>query len=530
MASRRKSNKKKISRRIKRKMNKKKISRRIKRKISMGNKRKKISRMRSNKRFIGGEFINAGAEGVLYSNPRPPCQGENLVDIPYGEIGKLFPNIYLSSAEAEWNARSILEGIMSLEDINKYFVLPIKKCELDKELLIQEPYNTTKWRQNKRGEYNNRIFKNTEEQIPEEWNTMVVYPLAEMDLLDVLLKGVTTHRFINIIISLKNILEALKILQDNNLFYGDLTIENILLDKNTLKIADIGNVQKIGLETNLKSIPEHYNSYLYPSTTALLSNFVRDTDGTYKAKQLSDVILSPELLLKLYNDGSKNYRNETVYFDKLNEGLTYRFLNMLSIPENKQQIFNEAQLKFVNDIKNKLIGQKFFNYINIKFLIDNLNKNPLPEPVINNKYITKINKIYEQFSNMEELKNDLLKRIDIYSIGIIILIIINTYITTNIHIYRQDLIIKLYNIIYLCCNQEAKCANINEIISKYDAIIHVYSQILEEESRRQESARQKEEEEIKAETTQKTERQETQKRQLESQQELTDKLQRISTP
>jgi Skp family chaperone for outer membrane proteins len=131
---------------------------------------------------------------------------------------------------------------------------------------------------------------------------------------------------------------------------------------------------------------------------------------------------------------------------------------------------------------------------------------------------------------MEELKNDLLKRIDIYSIGIIILIIINTYITTNIHIYRQDLIIKLYNIIYLCCNQEAKCANINEIISKYDAIIHVYSQILEEESRRQESARQKEEEEIKAETTQKTERQETQKRQLESQQELTDKLQRISTP
>ena len=195
MASRRKSNKSN-----KKRMNKKKISRRIKRKISMGNKRKKISRMRSNKRFIGGEFINAGAEGVLYSNPRPPCQGENLVDIPYGEIGKLFPNIYLSSAEAEWNARSILEGIMSLEDINKYFVLPIKKCELDKELLIQEPYNTTKWRQNKRGEYNNRIFKNTEEQIPEEWNTMVVYPLAEMDLLDVLLKGVTTHRFINIII------------------------------------------------------------------------------------------------------------------------------------------------------------------------------------------------------------------------------------------------------------------------------------------------------------------------------------------
>ena len=239
----------------KRKITKRKKSRKYKQRNS--NQRNKI-----NKRIIGGRYVAAGQEGVLYTNPRPPCVGERHGQIVYSEIGKIFPDNYASSAHAEMYASRILEEIS--ENPSQYFVMPIKECKINKELINNKevPY-TVEWRQNKDGMFNNRILRNAEENLSEDWNTMVVYPLGQMDLFDILSSTYEVISFVDVLNKFTNVLEGVKLLQDNNLFYGDFSLENILLIDGVLKIADIGNIQEIYHGTDMKSIPYFYYSYIY---------------------------------------------------------------------------------------------------------------------------------------------------------------------------------------------------------------------------------------------------------------------------
>ena len=168
--------------------------------------------------------------------------------------------------------------------------------------------------------FNNRILRNAEENLSEDWNTMVVYPLGQMDLFDILSSTYEVISFDDVLNKFTNVLEGVKLLQDNNLFYGDFSLENILLIDGVLKIADIGNIQEIYHGTDMKSIPYFYYSYIYPSIAALSYWFLpHDTVTGYKVTQIEQVKLSNKLLQKLYVDSIKKYGIN----EQINENIIY---------------------------------------------------------------------------------------------------------------------------------------------------------------------------------------------------------------
>ncbi len=454
-------------------------------KIKQTNKRKIKQKNKISKKLIGGRYVNAGAEGVLYNAPRPPCNNETIDQISgLVEIGKLFPDEYTSSADAEIYASSILSEISEISEINasQYFVIPVKKCKINKDLLKMDPYNKSKWRTNGKGEFNNRIFKNADEELPANWNDMVVYPLGEMDLYDILSEGISFFQFCTLLKSFTNVLEGVKLLQDNNLFYGDFSIENILLIDNTFKIADIGNIQEINHNTKMKLLPYTYYKYMYPSIAALTYCFLPSQPPTitgYKVTEAKQIKLSIKLLKKLYDDSlikvSINAQD--------NYNINNRFIDTFIITVDMG--FTEKQIERVTKIKTQLLQQKFFGFLNLDEYILYLKKSKQEQeqeplnilPYMNAIYNSvNVMKSVNDIEKMEIIKKDLLKRIDLYSIGIIILNIVNIYIVSTPNtekINHPDLIVDLYTkIVFLCCNQMTqKCADIYDVILEYTAII-----------------------------------------------------------
>ena len=475
MATRRKQSRMKQIRRkqsrrkqIKRKQSRMKQSRRK----QTNRRRKRIS-----KRLIGGRFVNAGSEGVLYDQPRPPCIGEKINQINYSEIGKLFPDNDKgsSNADIEIFASNILLDIT--DTASQYFVMTVKKCKINKELFITDEAYKGNWRTNSEGYFNNSILTNDDIDLPPNWNDMVVYPLGEMDLFDILSQGITFDDFNSILKMFKNVLNGVKLLQDNdnNLFYGDFSIENILLIDGTLKIADIGNIQEINQHTNMKSLPYFYYNYMHPSIAALTYWFLPKPEPNPEP-QLNQITLSIPILKSLYDDSySKFGIIEEKNFDNINDKLRSRFIDAFK-GVTKEKGFDDKQVRTVIAIKTELLKQKLFNIKNVSLSFKNFilflknEASQVEMEVVDNKYLYK--EYYKSFTDIEKLKIDLLKRIDLYSIGIIILNIINSYIVSNPDkIMFHDLIIKLYRVVFLCCNQMNPLCDINKIIETYNYII-----------------------------------------------------------
>ena len=83
----------------------------------------------------------------------------------------------------------------------------------------------------------------------------------------------------------------------------------------------------------------------------------------------------------------------------------------------------------------------------------------------------------KQKINRDELKLDLFKRIDIYSFGIMVLEVIYNYINRNHRMMNKDLrkmIVQLYDFVEVCCIQTEKCADIDELVKRYEKIITDY--------------------------------------------------------
>ena len=166
---------------------------------------------------------------------------------------------------------------------------------------------------------------------------------------------------------------------------------------------------------------------------------------------------------KLYVDSIKKYGIN----EQINENIEIKFIeafNNVTIDKG----FSQVHVDEIKDIQQRLLQQKFVGVSsNLTGYISYLKSSPQHHPQI----IRDMNTIYSSYTDIEEIKKDLLKRIDIYSIGIIILNIINTYLYSELVEYHS-LIIDLYNIVFLCCDQmRYTCANINDIILQYKAIV-----------------------------------------------------------
>ena len=174
----------------------------------------------------------------------------------------------------------------------------------------------------------------------------------------------------------------------------------------------------------------------------------------------------------------------------------------------KEDGFNKTQISKAMNYSKILFNEKTFGIFNKPILnttiindeLDNEDIKVFSSLINNNKvfsnsknidyngeeriteFLDKSNNYFQSFTNLTDFKLNLLKRIDIYSFGIMILQCIYTYKKNNSDTFRgnpnlRKLIMGLYEIAFDCCVQfpeDGEKMDINDIIDKYSDLLLKY--------------------------------------------------------
>jgi len=476
----------------------KKIKKNNSKKIKKNNSRK-IKKNNSKKIKRGGEFLSAGSFGAVYANPRLLCEytktqkGETL-ETPgiYDEVSKLFEKDQ-DAIDEDYNVQKLYTELgKDLDEFEKYAIIPKKMCILNKDSLKKTPYNTEEWMKDKEDSYNKDIFMFLHEihdyhnytsrkifKTPRDYNDKYNFIITSDkggDNLNKLFASVDSDfifkYFLKEIIS---IVKGIKIMHSKGFIHSDLKSSNCIAHQYTFKIIDLAGNENI--ET-IKKVGKYSDfGYLYWPHTVVYTDFFKNPDV-----KLEDIVMTNGLLSEKFNKyDDRNISNYTKFPNYLES----------SFDIDREYGFTEEEIKKVNKIKEDLYFQKTFNitypYVysdkeNIKKRIIQTLRNPNSNPNYHHSnFLKDFNTIFQNFENIESLKMDIFKRIDIYGIGTIIMECIYSYLRytkkKDIDKDIREIIIKLYEIIYDCCYQGKRVANIDEIIEKYEKIVYYYFNI-----------------------------------------------------
>ena len=485
--------------------------------------RKSRNRKSKKNRMLGGEFIGCGSSGFLYARPRLPCaadkhnQAETLADVSRPEemtqVGKLFKNEidikinpdtgaderhrrnYSIEANTEMETINRLREHLPVEVtddmLNQYFILPIKQCQINRNELNQPPYNTPEWKQCKSGRYNKRVFKEDGTALPPILNTMVVSKLGGSDINNILkntpANPITDLQLMYNLNNLTNVLRGIHLLQQYDFIYGDLKAINIINIDGVFKLGDVGDIRHIPTTDDMGAMPFAFQYHIWP-TISLYSYFfdkkempTPDVPTHIKLARnnprsnAQNTELS--LVYNLYNRNEDFNNNSIRYF--LNPYLVEPFIITEDLGFTSEQVITATAYK------DTLLGEKLLYYAGFQVrsnsasnFINALDHNDTASV----NYVKDLDNIMVSFSTVAELKLDLLKRIDIYSIGMLLLTCVGEHIKykknitdgINKRVISPDVIMRLYDLIFECCAQGRRCPDIFDIMTKYIQITRDY--------------------------------------------------------
>jgi len=445
---------------------------------------KKIYNAKSKKqqKKTGGRYFSEGTFGIVYGEPRLLCTDETL-DTPNidNEVSKIFYDT--RHAESEMNNVKALSQYLSEDDLEllrNYAVLPTKLCRLNTSKTMKEPYITSEWMSNSKGEYNEKIF-NEKTFLPSSfkkyedgnslptYRTLVISDKGGENLFKIFKKIDSTENFISCLRNLYNVGKGIQLLQNNSLIHGDIKSGNCIEHNDTFKLIDMADVRSIEETDDPRAMPIAFGYYTWP-TTSVYTMFFDEMEPDF-----NQIEMKKEYLIQNFKQ-QQNY-NANMYKKYLKESLHYPF------EINKNNGFDDGEIARANEIRKILISQKTFGITNVaiyndrtfdKFLrcLFGFNENEKYDD-----FLINFNEVFsdKNFSSVKELKMDLFKRIDVYSFGILILECILGYLdfikNDEIDENARKLIIEFYEIVYQCCYQEKKVAIINDIIQKYETAL-----------------------------------------------------------
>jgi hypothetical protein len=132
------------------------------------NKSKSMSKKNKNfsqRKYNGGRLLGKGTYGVYYGIPALPCKPgtQEKEGIDYASstkyVSKLFQTVEEHKEEYSVMER-IIDGGLTMAEMEPYFLLPVDQCEVNKEVVNRdEPYTTDEWKTNGKGEYYNYDYK-----------------------------------------------------------------------------------------------------------------------------------------------------------------------------------------------------------------------------------------------------------------------------------------------------------------------------------------------------------------------------------
>jgi hypothetical protein len=226
--------------------------------------------IKKEKQIKGGIYYSKGTFGKVYGIPRLPCKNETNVDDSFNnEISKVYFNP--EQAREELNIIRRLKQYLNDNEIDilrKYFVLPIKMCKLNNNLIKSEPYSNKNYYESITGfETDMKRLKNMD--------TQITFPRGDMDLYDYFKLQIDNP--IDTLIKLLNILRGLKYLHGKGFMHGDLKSNNCISIENTYKIIDLDTMFYYKQNNAYKKymfdrISSSFNYIVYPSSIVATLN------------------------------------------------------------------------------------------------------------------------------------------------------------------------------------------------------------------------------------------------------------------
>ena len=345
-----------------------------------------------------------GAYGVVYSNPR----------FPYYEKC-FFDDDSLSYINENYETvKSINEASKIFYDINEYYFEQLNYKNLEKEnlpsIFFNKPLNYGTINNNIVLELN--IIKDNEtKSLLIKNNQQITFPYGKLISND---PNLTIELFYT---KIKNILEATKFLNDNHFLLDDFKFKNLLIVDGIFKISDYSGMIKINNLYKVNFDELLINSSYYFAYLPLLNNILK----YYICKKKK---------IKFNIDYGNNRDKNNYYLIDIIRNVTRNLENYdlkITIKDftfSIHDIFDEIKNYRMSDLKSKisLYFCKFIEYLNKKY------------------------------KNIEDIVINIIKRMNIYSFGIIILETFYSKREYNYILSFEDSVqIKLLKIFAHCC-------------------------------------------------------------------------------
>ena len=350
--------------------------------------------------------VSYGAYGIVYSNPR----------FPYYEKC-FFDDDDLTYINEDYEiVKTMNEASKIFYDINEYYFEQMNYKNLEKEnlpsIFFNKPLNY--------GSIDNTIVLDLELNIIKDSKTkklllknnqQITFPYGKLISSD---PNLTIEIFYRKII---NILEATKFLNDNHFLLDDFKFKNLLIVNDIFKISDysgmlhINNLYKVNFDDLL------INSCYYFAYLPFLNNILK----YYVCKK-------KKIKFNIYYGQDREENNK--YLIHIIQNITKQLedydlkVTINNITLSIHDIFNEIKNYRTSDLKSKisLYFCKFIEYLN------------------------------EKYKNIDDIVINIIKRMNIYSFGIIIL---ETFYSkreyTYILSFQDSVQIKLLKIFAHCC-------------------------------------------------------------------------------
>jgi hypothetical protein len=463
-----------------------------------------------NLKKIGGFIDGVGSYGVIYSNPRLPYLKKynfdgtltveddfNSENIQEKEVSKIFKKNYNRTNSRNKNINFFEEANGYIHILNHfsipsiYFNIPLNYGKLNRELINSklDIYNRD-WASNVDGKYRN-IYLDAKYQI--------TFPIGI---------SIKHNNFYDSILKFKNIIYAVKFMNEHNLVFDDLKKGNILEIDSKFKISDFSSL------THFSNINyEKYNTlnltvvfyYIFSSLlNSVLYYYLKIKNGVIKkidkiidkinrefVKEESTIYIKyiDELLIKIKDFILMTHLENHNYLININYN-KIKYLNSNRSNESLSSVnlnglrINNTKINTKNNTKSMDITKRNIK-IPINYIFDDILLFYKDEHTRNNLYTIyleeMINYLDEKFENNIDAKiNNLLKRINLYSLGITLLEIlcsfsIDTISISNINIDKYKSLLEIIglltiNIFKVDDHIYITEPNIDHVIQKYEEL------------------------------------------------------------
>jgi len=202
--------------------------RRTIRRKSSGNKKYRATRkMRGRFSMKGGRVLGQGSYGLVIGDPRLKCKDETEDNSDLKtQVSKLFTSEYDANKEYGVLARLNIFFNSDLTELEKYAVLPLKKCTVD-PIDLKKELNA-----------NLKDAPLISQHYESGGNLQVTYPKGDRDLFDVIIYG-DIEDLEEFVKKTQNILKGLQLLHDKGFSHGDIKLKNCVVVSTDVKGTDV---------------------------------------------------------------------------------------------------------------------------------------------------------------------------------------------------------------------------------------------------------------------------------------------------